>query len=109
MRLKLVEQNAANDSLHNELHTMLLQIHTTQLQLHQGRNAVSSDDIKATLACSTYVTVSASLLSQWAILMLFIDHDICLLALVVLCVLGVELLIYLVFFVVMLIVMCWLM
>lgn len=50
MRSELVEERAAKEALQSELHTMLLQLHSTQLQIHALRGIeVDSADIKRKL------------------------------------------------------------
>lgn len=45
-----MEERAAKDALQAELHTMLLQLHSTQLQMHEVKGLeVDSNDIKRKL------------------------------------------------------------
>ena len=54
MRSELVEERAAKDALQAELHTMLLQLHSTQLQMHEVKGLeVDSNDIKRKLVSAT--------------------------------------------------------
>ena len=54
MRSELVEERAAKEALQAELHTMLLQLHATQLQMHEVKGLeVDSNDIKRKLVSVT--------------------------------------------------------